>query len=82
MNIGIRGHDIAQGKTDIKTLCRYVKNVSIDTLQLVCYKSIEGIQYIEKSITPETAAAIGEGLRDSGVRVALLGAYYLGLSLL
>lgn len=75
MKLGIRGHDIC-GRGSIDDLISGLKPTGIDNLQLVSYKSFSSIDYKEGEITPEKAENIGNKLNESGISVALIGAYF------
>ena len=74
MKLCIRGHDLGvKGTGDI---VRRLRELDIDGLQLVCYKSYEDVPYAPGGMTPEKAAQIGEALGAAGVSVPLVGAYF------
>lgn len=74
MKLCIRGHDLGvKGSEDI---IRRLRELDIDGLQLVCYKSYDGIPYDRGGMTPERAAEIGSAMREAGVPIALVGAYF------
>lgn len=74
MKLCIRGHDLGvKGTGDI---VRRLRELDIDGLQLVCYKSYDDIPYERGGITPEKAGEIGAALKEAGVVVPLVGAYF------
>ncbi len=74
MRVCIRAHDLGvKGTEDIISRAR---ELGIDGLQLVCYKSFEDIPYAPGGITPERAREIGGALRGAGLAVPLVGAYF------
>jgi sugar phosphate isomerase/epimerase len=75
MRIGIRGHDIYDGKTRPQGIADTLKNAGFDAVQLVCHKSIQGVEYARGQLTREKAAEIGEAF-DKNIHIALLGAYF------
>ncbi|MCL2702567.1 MAG: sugar phosphate isomerase/epimerase [Defluviitaleaceae bacterium] len=75
MKIGVRGHDIINGKTNPENLVGALKSAGMDTVQLVCHKSIEGTEYVPGSQNAEKAAFIGRAFGNN-MHIALLGAYF------
>lgn len=74
MKLCIRGHDLGvKGTGDI---IRRLRELDIDGLQLVCYKSYDDIPYAPGGLTDGRAAEIGGALKDAGVAVPLVGAYF------
>jgi sugar phosphate isomerase/epimerase len=76
MKIGIRGHDLIQQPTDVKSLAVAMNRYGIDTLQLVCHKSINGVSYTPGVLDFAKANEISAALRDGNIDVTLLGAYF------
>ncbi len=74
MKLCIRGHDL--GVRGTEAIVARLRELGLDGLQLVCYKSYEDIPYERGGMTPEKAADIGGALRDAGVAVPLVGAYF------
>lgn len=74
MMLCIRGHDL--GVKGTEAIIARVKELGLDGLQLVCYKSYDDIPYVPGAITPERAGEIGRALRQGGAAPALLGAYF------
>jgi sugar phosphate isomerase/epimerase len=75
MQLGIRGHDIYDGKADAGEIINALREASFDTVQLVCHKSVAGVEYAPGSLTETKAAGIGEIFRNN-FPIALLGAYF------
>ena len=75
MKIAIRGHDVC-GKTSIEELSLALKNVKIDSLQLVAYKSFEDFKYLPFSITEEKSLKLGKDLAKHNISIELIGAYF------
>ena len=74
MKLMIRAHDLAaRGENDI---VKRLDELSLDGVQLVAYKSIEGIAYEKGSLSKERAGQIGDTLKRCGKSVALIGAYF------
>lgn len=74
MTLCIRGHDL--GVKGTENIIARVKELGLDGLQLVCYKSYEDIPYAPGGITPERAREIGMALSMGGASPLLLGAYF------
>lgn len=74
MKLCIRAHDL--GVKGTGAIVERIRDLGIDGVQLVCYKSFEDIPYAPGGITPEKAASIGKALGDAGVAVPLVGAYF------
>ena len=74
MKLMIRAHDLAaRGENDI---VKRLDELSLDGVQLVAYKSIEGVAYEKGSLSKERAGQIGDTLKRCGKSVALIGAYF------
>ena len=74
MKLMIRAHDLAaRGENDI---VKRLDELSLDGVQLVAYKSIEGVAYEKGSLSKERAGQIGDTLKRRGKSVALIGAYF------
>ena len=74
MKLCIRAHDL--GVMGTEGIVSRLEELGIDGIQLVCYKAYEDIPQKPGAITAEKAAAIGEALREKGVAVPLVGAYF------
>lgn len=74
MKLMIRAHDLGvKGEDDI---VKRLVDLGLDGVQLVAYKSIEGVSYKEGSLDCDRARRIGETIRAAGKDVALVGAYF------
>ena len=74
MKIMIRAHDLAaRGESDI---VKRLDELGIDGIQLVAYKSIDGVTYAKGSLSKERAEKIGDAVKNAGKSVALIGAYF------
>ena len=74
MKLMIRAHDLAaRGENDI---VKRLDELSLDGVQLVAYKSIDGVAYEKGSLSKERAGQIGDTLKRCGKSVALIGAYF------
>ena len=74
MDLCVRGHDL--GVKGTENIIARVRELGLDGLQLVCYKSYEDIPYAPGAITPERAREIGMALNLGGASPLLLGAYF------
>ena len=70
----VRAHDLGvKGANNInKRIC----NLGLDGVQLVAYKSIDGISYSPAALSSEQAKEIGATIRQNGKEIALIGAYF------
>lgn len=74
MKLMIRAHDLsARGENDI---VKQLDELGLDGVQLVAYKSIDGITYDKGALSVERAKNIGDTLKRSGKSVGLIGAYF------
>ena len=74
MKLMIRAHDLAvKGEENI---VKRLDELGLDGIQLVAYKSIEGVTYKKGSLTAQRATEIGNAVRAAGKSVALIGAYF------
>ena len=70
----IRAHDLsARGEDDI---VKRLDELGLDGIQLVAYKSIDGVSYTEGSLSRERAEKINTALTSHGKSIALIGAYF------
>ena len=74
MKIAFRTHDL--GAKGLEGVISALKSHSISAVQLVVYKFMEGVKQLPGSLTPELAEEIGSALREAGVSVPLVGAYF------
>lgn len=74
MKIAFRTHDL--GAKGLDGVISALKSHSISAVQLVVYKFMEGVKQLPGSLTPELAEEIGSALREAGVSVPLVGAYF------
>lgn len=73
MKIMIRAHDL--GVKGEESIARELARLGLDGVQLVAYKSIDGVSYTAHALTPERAGQIGATIRTAG-DIALVGAYF------
>jgi sugar phosphate isomerase/epimerase len=74
MKLMIRAHDL--GVKGENQLASAVCEKGLDGVQLVVYKCTNDVKYEEGAITPSRAEEIGNALKDGGVKVPLIGAYF------
>lgn len=74
MKLMIRAHDLGV-KGEEKIISR-LSELDLDGIQLVVYKSIDGVSYMEGALDSARAKAIGDKIRAAGKEVALVGAYF------
>lgn len=74
MKIMVRAHDLGVKGEDniVKKLCEW----DLDGIQLVAYKSIDGVSYSEGSLDHKRARQIAKTLTEAGKKIALVGAYF------
>lgn len=74
MKLMVRAHDLGvKGAESInKKLC----GLDLDGVQLVAYKSIEGVSYSPGSLSKEQASQISRVIKQNGKDIALIGAYF------
>lgn len=74
MKLMARAHDLGvKGADSINNrLCE----LSLDGVQLVVYKSIDGVSYTPCSLSSEQAKEISSKIRNNGKEIALIGAYF------
>ena len=74
MKLMIRAHDLlARGEDDI---VQRLDELGLDGIQLVAYKSIDGVTYTEGSLTKERAEKISAAMASRGKTIGLIGAYF------
>jgi len=74
MQIAFRTHDLGVKGAD--NAVKKCKECGIGAVQLVAYKFIDEIAYKPNALTAENAAALGKTLKDNGIAVGLIGAYF------
>ena len=74
MKLMVRAHDLGvKGAENINTkLCE----LGLDGVQLVIYKSIDGVTYSPNQLTKEQAKEISNAIKKNGKDIALIGAYF------
>lgn len=74
MKLYIRAHDL--GVKNEQPIIDRLKECGLDGVQLVAYKAFDGIDYLPGGITSDRAVQLGSSLREAGMEVALIGAYF------
>lgn len=74
MKLMVRAHDLGvKGAENInKRLCE----LSLDGVQLVVYKSIDGVSYVPSALSQDDARKISRLIKQNGKDIALIGAYF------
>lgn len=74
MKLMIRAHDLGvKGEDNVASA---IKEKGLSGVQLVAYKCTDDIKYAEGGITSERAEALGEGIKQFGAEISLIGAYF------
>lgn len=66
-DLGVKGADKISGR---------LAELGLDGVQLVVYKSIDGITYTPGALTADMAAEISSKIKENGKDIALIGAYF------
>lgn len=74
MKIAFRTHDL--GVKGLGAAVEKARNCGISAVQLVAYKFMDEIKYAPGALNAENARLIGETLKNSGISVGLIGAYF------
>lgn len=74
MKLMIRAHDL--GVKGEENIVRRLDELGLDGVQLVVYKSVDGVSYTEGSLAKQRAAEIGAAIRNAGKETKLVGAYF------
>lgn len=74
MQIAFRTHDL--GVKGAGAAVEKCKQCGIDAVQLVAYKFIDEIPYRPSALTAEAAQELGRALKENGISVGLIGAYF------
>lgn len=74
MQIAFRTHDL--GVRGAEAAVEKCKRCGIGAVQLVAYKFIDEIPYKPSALTAESAKSLGDTLRENGISVGLIGAYF------
>ncbi|MGM9632103.1 MAG: sugar phosphate isomerase/epimerase family protein [Eubacteriales bacterium] len=74
MKLMVRAHDL--GVKGAENISKELDRLGLDGVQLVVYKSIEGVSYAPAQLTEEHAREISETIKKGGKEIALIGAYF------
>lgn len=74
MKIAFRTHDL--GVKGAGAAVEKCNNCGITAVQLVAYKFIDEIPYKPDALTEKAAEELGRALKDGGITVGLIGAYF------
>ena len=74
MKIAFRTHDL--GAKGLQGVMERIEEYGIEAVQLVVYKFMDEVKQKPGSLTPQLAARIGGALKEAGVSVPLIGAYF------
>lgn len=70
----VRAHDLGVKGAD--KISDRLAELGLDGVQLVVYKSIDGITYTPGALTADMAAEISSKIKENGKDIALIGAYF------
>ena len=74
MQIAFRTHDL--GVKGLENAIEKARSCGISAVQLVAYKFMDEIKYAPNALNGENTLKIGETLKNSGISVGLIGAYF------
>ena len=74
MKLMARAHDL--GVKGTEKINEAICTLGLDGVQLVVYKSIDGVAYSPNQLSQEAAAAISSEIKKNGKEIALIGAYF------
>ena len=74
MQIAFRTHDL--GVKGLDAAVEKMKDCGISAVQLVAYKFMDEIKYAPGGLTEQDAIRIGKTLKENGIDVGLIGAYF------
>lgn len=74
MQIAFRTHDL--GVKGLNAAIEKMNDCGISAVQLVAYKFMDEIKYAPGGLTEENAIHIGKTLKENGIDVGLIGAYF------
>ena len=74
MKIAFRTHDL--GVKGLEGAVEKCKECGISAVQLVAYKFLDDVKYAPGGIDGQKAVEIGKALKDGGISVPLIGAYF------
>ena len=74
MKLMIRAHDL--GVKGEENIVQKLDEWGLDGIQLVAYKSIDGVSYSQGTLDIQRAQTIARTLKSAGKEIALVGAYF------
>ena len=74
MQVAFRTHDL--GVKGLDAAIEKIKSCKIDAVQLVAYKFMDEVKYAPGQLNESNSAEIGKALKEAGVKVGLIGAYF------
>jgi sugar phosphate isomerase/epimerase len=74
MKVAFRTHDL--GVKGLDAAVTKLKECDIDAIQLVAYKFMDEVKYRPDGLNLSLAETIGKTLKDNGVTIGLIGAYF------
>lgn len=74
MKLMVRAHDLGVKGAD--NINKRIKELDIDGVQLVVYKSIDGVSYAPDQLDQARANEISRSIKNGNKEIALLGAYF------
>ena len=74
MKIAFRTHDL--GVKGLEPAIKKCNDCGISAVQLVAYKFMDELKYAPGQLNEVNSAAIGAALKEAGIDVALIGAYF------
>ena len=74
MKLMVRAHDL--GVKGAENINKRICELGLDGVQLVVYKSIDGVSYSPSALASELAKEIGSAVKANGKEIALIGAYF------
>lgn len=74
MKIAFRTHDL--GVKGLEPAIQKCRDCGISAVQLVAYKFMDELKYQPGQLTEQNSAALGAALKEAGIDVALVGAYF------
>ena len=74
MKLMVRAHDL--GVRGAENINSAISSLSLDGVQLVVYKSIDGVAYSPNQLSSEQARELSYEIKKNGKEIALIGAYF------
>lgn len=74
MKLMVRAHDLGVKGAD--NINKKLNELDLDGVQLVVYKSIDGVSYSPNQLTHMQAKEISDSIKQGGKEIAMIGAYF------